>query len=273
MLMDNLVYHYTSLEAMKQIVTKDICFWASRYDHLNDSHEQIWAKEYALNYCCDKGDEKARERIETFFAKYSYILCFCDWPDYRNMWRLYCNDGVGVCLGLDMTILDKISIKNSETDPKHTLDIFRSVYYASKKNIPQAIKYWEDDDVFNIMEEPEDNKMNMCAFIKDKDYDIEYECRYARIRENSKIQCSPYSNGNLLMTGIEDKKDVKYRIRGTKEVVPYLDIHFPHEALKKIIIGYKYHDILENVKFIIKSHLDEYGELYKKVEISESSLY
>ena len=49
--MNNFVHHYTSLDALTGIIGNDICLWASRYDHMNDPHEQIWAKDVVLKYC------------------------------------------------------------------------------------------------------------------------------------------------------------------------------------------------------------------------------
>ena len=273
--MDNLVYHYTTLEALKGIIKDDICLWATRYDHLNDPHEQIWAKDVILNYSKQSPykDSMPEENIEQWFAKYSYILSLCEKADYRNMWRLYCNDGKGVALGLDAEILSSVSKENSFRDPQHSYDVFEKIKYSSKAEVDSAIKYWQEKGTFNrFPNEPFDELMNLSAFIKDEDFDIEHEIRYARIREISTIHVSPKDNesGSIKFKFRKDDTNVKYRVRGEIEIVPYIELHFPANAIKSITIGYGY--CYEDMEAFVRSILDGKGELYKKVCIYPSLL-
>ena len=60
--MDNLVYHYTSIESLKGIIREDkVTFWATRYGYLNDPFEKIWSQKYIqflikneINVCSDQ---------------------------------------------------------------------------------------------------------------------------------------------------------------------------------------------------------------------------
>lgn len=273
--MENLVYHYTSLEAMKGIIGTDLCLWATRYDHLNDPHEQIWADEMVSVYCEKHYVSKdyTLNDLKTMVAKYSYILSLCEIPDYRNMWRLYCNDGLGICIGLDADELSRISCENSYRDPKHHYEVFESVLYSSKKDIVNAVNYWKQEETFNRNpDEPEEELMSMRAFIKDEDFDIEHEIRYACIRENEKVVMSPSDGNNMVyIKAYEDTKEVKYRRRGEEEIVPYLELHFPCNIIKSIIVGYQYE--FEKAKAIIENHLRLYSDSYNHVKIIKSSLY
>ena len=114
--------------------------------------------------------------------------------------------------------------------------------------------------------------MNMCSFIKDDDFDIENEVRYARIRGNHKwkVFLEPDDMKTIKTKGYEDRMNVKYRMRGEKEIVPYIELHFPKETLKKIIVGYQF--IFEDTKPLIKSHLENYSKEYESVVIEPSSL-
>lgn len=273
--MDDYVYHYTSLEALNGIIKNDICLWATRYDHLNDPHEQIWAKGTVLDYCLTLPETKdlSKEHLQKWFAKYSYILSLCDLPDYRNMWRLYCNDGAGACLTFDSSILLEQSQLNSQNDIQHTFDVYDMVTYSSKKNIKSAIDYWLDRGVFKrCSNEPADELMTLCAFIKDDDFDIENEIRYARIRENDFVRAC-YNPNKAIHVDFEfhaDTTDVKYRLRG-KEFVPFIELHFPASALKGITIGYQYD--YKEMKPYIQNILRQYGSTYQHVKIEKSSLY
>lgn len=273
--MDNLVYHYTSLDALKGIIQSKICLWATRYDHLNDPHEQVWAKNVISDYCSQDPyiNYKPTEHFEDWFAKYSYIISFCDIPDYRNMWRLYCNDGKGVCLSFDAEVLAAESQKNTNIDPQHSFDVFEKVYYSSKKTIKDAVEYWRQRGVFNLNHyEPIDELMNLCAFIKDDDFSIENELRYARIREISYIEAlhNSQKEGCIEWKFFHDDNDVKYRNRGELEIVPYIEIQFPPNALKAITIGYQYK--YEELEPYIRSILSSCGNSYKEVIIEPSKL-
>lgn len=273
--MDNLVFHYTTLDALKGIISNDICLWATRYDHLNDPHEQIWAKEVVLSYCSQLPEaiDLTYEHYEKWFAKYSFILSLCELPDYRNMWRLYCNDGVGVCLAFDDNVLLKLSQENTQKDPLHNFDVYNNVIYSSQKGIKTTVDYWLKSGVFKrFSNEPADELMNMCAFIKDDDFNIEYEKRYARIKDNAiiKMQYNAKREEHVETKLIPDISDVKYRMRGN-EVVPYIELHFPASVLKGITIGYKYD--YEGMKPHIQKILDSHGDQFKHVEINSSTLY
>lgn len=273
--MENLVYHYTTLEAMISIIGSDVCMWATRYDHLNDPHEQIWAKDIIIDYCYKNYEMKSLtlEEFSVIYAKFSYILSFCDIPDYRNMWRLYCNDGLGVCLAFDGDLLEEISMKNSFNDPSHCNDKYRHVYYSSKNEISNAVERLKNEEVFKrLTSELEEQFMNMCPFIKDDDFDIENEVRYARIKGNYKcdVFLNPDNVREIKTKGHEDKEGVKYRIRGNKEIIPYIEIHFPKETLKKVIVGYQYD--FEDAKLLINSHLKRYSGEYDHVHIEPSLL-
>ena len=274
--MNNFVHHYTSLDALTGIIGNDICLWASRYDHMNDPHEQIWAKDVVLKYCKNlpEAEGVTDEFIQNWFAKYTYIISLCDIPDYRNMWRLYCNDGLGVCLTFGEEFFEEQSTTNQEKDSMHTFDVYDKVVYASKKEIHKAVDYWIGQGTFKrFSNEPFDEYMNLCAFIKDSDFDIEHEMRYARIRDNTKVSMNynPQKPDSYEETFHSNNLGVKYRTRGRSEVVPYIDIHFPPEILKQITIGYRYKD-KETIDFI-RNHLNKYGESYKSVEILSSSLF
>lgn len=274
--MEDLVYHYTTLEALEGILKDDICLWATRYDHLNDPHEQIWAKSTIMDYCNQHPykDFLPEQDFEEWFAKDTYILSLCDTPDCRNMWRLYCNDGKGICLTLDRGILSEISHKNARNDPQHTYDVFENVLYSSKTDINNAIEYWRKKGVFNRNpDEPIDELMYLCAFIKDKDFEIENEIRYARIRELSHINASynPGIEGGVDYKFNMDDTDVKYRKRGDIEIIPYIELSFPAKTLKSITIGYRYK--YDAVEPFIRNFLNKCGNLYKEVEIKRSTLY
>lgn len=273
MLMENLVYHYTSLDALDGIIGKDnITFWATRYGYLNDIFEKVWSQDYIQSIIKKdlEGTDHSFDIINDLIDRHPYIISFCDIPDYRNMWRLYCNDGLGICICLDSCVLNKIAYENRFTDPGIKQDYFEHVFYCSRKDVPNAINFWQNSEIFNInRNDPDDNIYAMSAFVKCDDYDIENEVRYVRIRDNSPVTVGIDKNSSkIISTPTEDKKDVKYRMRNN-EKVPYLEIVFPSEAIKKIIVGYRYD--FENAKQCIKQVLSKNSVLVD-IEIEKSTI-
>jgi hypothetical protein len=103
------------------------------------------------------------------------------------------------------------------------------VLYSSKKKIESAVEYWQKQKIFNRNpQEPIDELMNLCAFIKDDDFDIENEKRYARIREIFNIKCkyNPIAENKADFEFHMDDKEVKCRLREGTEFVPYMELHF-----------------------------------------------
>ena len=74
--MDNFVYHYTSLDALRGILGKELCLWATHYAYLNDPSEQIWAEGNILKAINKINDHKhdSFQDLKGWFGKESYIM-------------------------------------------------------------------------------------------------------------------------------------------------------------------------------------------------------
>lgn len=272
--MDNLVYHYTSLEALNGIIGKDkVTFWATKYNHLNDPFEKKWTQNYILSIIeNESGSKDSSDTINKLVDRYPYIICFCDMPDYRNMWRLYCKDGLGICIGVNADLLHQVAEKNLHTETKTKQDFFENIIYCSRNNVKQTIHDLDQSGTFNLNKNDKlDNLYIMSAFVKSDDFVIEHEVRYARLRENSQVIVSPNdSTGGIISKALEDTREVKYRMRGANELVPYLEIDFPSHVIERIIVGYGYSDF-NNTRLCIKQILNK-NPLFANLQIEESIL-
>lgn len=272
--MEKYVYHYTSLDALRGIIGEKLCMWATQYDHLNDPSEQIWAEKRIYNAIQNthlyKGDNI--ENLRKWFNNNSYIISLCKKRDYRNMWRLYCGDGRGVCLVLKRKILEKTSLHNMVENPEDQFDIMENVRYADDNHIDDAIKELMKRKAFyNVDEEDASRWMRIPAFIKNSDFIIENEIRYVRLRSVESIRVSyNHENNDMDIIPKMNNHNIKYRMRGT-ELVPYIEILFPASALHEIIVGYETHQ--ETVKTYIESLMEPFNELYKDVLITPSRLF
>lgn len=275
--MEKYVYHYTSTDALRGILGKEVTLWATRYDQLNDPYEKVWAEDIALEYIqsSSKAGDITTDNLRNFMCEYPYILSLCMKPDYRNMWRLYANDGEGVCLVLRENVIKRYSMTNQQKDAENTFDIYAPLKYATEKNRQKTLLeiYDKLKDSF-IDEDKERNIMKSCAFVKHIDFKMEKEIRYARIRsfEQSTISYEPKNEDRISITSKENQKDVKYRMRG-HTIVPYFDITFPSSVLSGIIVGYKYKgDAFENVKKYIENLIQRHHGLYENLNVTPSSL-
>lgn len=271
--MENLVYHYTRLEALSGILRKNLCLWATRYDHLNDPSEQIWAERYALKEIHNKMGYKdiSLPDIRDWLLKTSYIISLCKEPDYRNLWRLYCDDGRGVCLILDKDILRRSSYDKLMNNFKDDFCIIEDVEYASEKSIEYAINKMAKKKSFDIVdEEAASQLMRVVPFIKNDDFSIEKETRFAVLRDFDKISISPGASNMEISTEVfPNEHNVRYRMRGN-ELVPYLEIEFPPESLKGFILGYEVDE--ESAKEYINKLIEPLPGVYN-IRIEMSKLY
>lgn len=114
-----MLYHYTSLEALKSILReatteKGICFWATRFDCFADKDEYRLGIE-VIKRLLPKLEERLNpdRRLSSSFEidgiigdvtlPYPYIVSFTDRNDNGYLWEEYATKETGVVLGLDGT--------------------------------------------------------------------------------------------------------------------------------------------------------------------------
>lgn len=273
--MARLVYHYTSLDALRGILGENVCLWATKYNHLNDPSEQIWAENLVLKSIKEQNgysDEDFAE-IKDFLDKKSYILSLSKKRDDRNMWRLYCNDGKGVCLVLDRDILTKQAYRMTCENPSDTFCILEDVEYASRKTIKEAVSKCYKKESFHLADEEDANKqMKVIPFIKNDDFRIESEVRCAILKEVDRktYHYDPITDSPRKGEIHRNTTGVKFRMRGN-DLIPYMDVLFPVKALKGLILGYEVNE--HNAKAYINSLIYPYKSLYKNIFINISSLF
>lgn len=271
--MENLVYHYTCLDALRGILRDRLFFWATRYDHLNDPSEQIWAESFVIDEVKNRMGyhEFSATDIQAWLSKDSYIISLSRKRDSRNMWRLYCNDGHGVCLILDRNELMQSALKKMNNNFKDYYCIIEDVNYCSEDRVRNAIDKCLNKKVFNIVEEEEASQwMRIVPFIKNKDFDVEHETRFAILRDFEHISIDRDPTSEVITTEIfTNNQDVKYRMRGN-ELIPFIEVDFPISSLKGIILGYEVDE--KSANEYITSLVKPYRDLYQ-IKIIPSELF
>ncbi len=248
-----MIFHYTSIASLDGIVREDsICLRATHYQHLNDKIEVVWCQE-SLRELCDELKDISDEDFQLYHST-PYIISFCNTNDDFNMWRLYGNDGNGIMLCFDHELLQAVSKNKAETS-------LGKVLYSNNENRKE--KYQQASQIYDIqtVNDPVEDRFAACAFVKKDSYQIENEERFVIIKDQGIF----FQNGEFITA--ESKNGIKHRMRGS-ELVPFIEVPFPIEILKAIVVGYGLD--FEKAKKGITKIFEQYGKAYQNVQIKKS---
>lgn len=224
-----LLYHYTTLSALIGILgEKEICFWGSRYDSMNDPGDYLFAK----NIIIPKAKEWCEENIgideeieDSQF--YPYIVSFSELGDNLNLWRMYHGE---VCLELDGDL-----IRNACT--KEGIQFSKCSYSGNTEEelqkaiaeVGQQINIYDDDDLDFLKE--------CCVFIKHKDYESEREWRmYKSDFDGCIASFFPVTKKVLFRDISEIPQDVQVKGVSNNDLILYKEFKFDKDILKGILI-------------------------------------
>lgn len=228
------LYHYTSLDALTGILQRDnLCFWATRYDNLNDPAEQILAEQVILpklqtSLKGTKYESKIRDGESN--RAYPYIVSFSKKKDHLDMWRLY---NAEVALVVDLDTLERI--ENGVL--KY---IVREVKYVSNED------EINEDEIHRAAEQilASSDQTNgvvdtfytfVFPFIKHEQYSIEEEVRLVS-SDYDGFTFTAKEHGEANITDIEIPEGVKCRGVRNKMLLLYKEFKIPKQKLKKLVI-------------------------------------
>jgi len=231
----DIIYHYTSLDALINILKPDrnekIYFWASHAEFLNDPLEYKFAlsllKPSLEKY--ERENSKHEELSKTLPANFGirllelapgepFLLSLSELPDDLSMWRAYGANGSGVSIGLDKNMLEKLGGGGNCN--------FLKCSYIEEENIVEMSNFWNSiyDALPDFIKEGSiDGKyalnffkiLSHCFRLKNKSYSSEIEWRFCRY---------------------EWKENINYRMKNGL-VVPYSKLPFDKNIIREIWIG------------------------------------
>ncbi|MBQ1734783.1 MAG: DUF2971 domain-containing protein, partial [Lachnospiraceae bacterium] len=268
--MDECVYHYCSLDVFDKIITNKTLRMTD-VRQMNDSAEVVHIVpmvkriilEYYKNYPVDQVGAAIDEAINKLLGEgtgnfLSLAACFSEYPDLLDQWRGYGDDGMGVSIGFDRAVLERIASKNSPFE-------FCKVHYSLKAPesfIRETIKRTEkvfDMDLYKSFSSLELNIQVIVSYVfeqgavffKKNDFRNEMESRLALTacaRHGGFIELTHpilqlngkgfYSLGENALVSLSD---LSYFIKG-KQVRTYMDLGFSkvaNQLIKKVTIGPK----------------------------------
>lgn len=273
--MSNTLAHYTSLDAMLNIIRGDgLHFRATHFTKLNDSLEFKWPYE-ALKEKVKKLEGMTDEEVSLCYEKFPYVISLSDEKDDHLLWHLYGKCGYGVSM-----VLDKELLKKNPTDligefnNNGNRHVLLNMKYANEYNRLSVLSEIEENYVnegYGTVNDDSDDAFICCSFLKRDEWQCEKEVRYAVIRDKTvHAHYNPESESKCDMSGSEDIHDVKYYARGS-EFVPYLDVFLPKKALTAIVVGSRLN--FEETKSNIENALHELGGGYENVDIVKSKTF
>lgn len=260
------IYHHTSFNALKSIVTDTgLNFRASKYSNYTNG-EYEWIKDKA-NVAIQEMCEELGEPFDSDPMEFNpYIICFCKENLSRKMWLNYADRGNGVQIGINKDIVSNSSLK--ERNP----DVFVPCVYMAKEEsedkvcVKAAIKHIYDECKFESDNYQDDLSVS-ASCLKQEEFEYEKEYRYMIPKYDHTI-ISKDEKGEVLEQEIENLENVE--IDGIKKYTYQL---FPKEALVSVVLGYSTTDEqLEEVR----RYLDDCGYDLGKIRpgrVEEKELY
>lgn len=249
--MTKTLYHYTSFNAFKSIVThKGLNFRASRYSNYeNEEYEWIKNKAYiAVKEMCQEQGVSFEDDPLGFNP---YIICFCKEGLSKEMWYRYADEGHGIQIGVAAGELLNKSL------PDQNPDVFVECTYISEEEsedntcLKRAINQIYTG--YKVKSDIQDDLLLCASCIKQNKFEYEKEYRYM-IPQYNEIHASLDKNREVFLSEeMENDQDVE--VNGDQK---YRYKSFPKETLVSVRLGYSMTDEqLEEVRqYLINSGYD-----------------
>lgn len=268
-----ILYHYTSIEALfGGIIVKDrpnpnkeICLWASNCRYMNDPKEfstGIRLAHEMLDIPSNESIQVASEQIK----EYIYIISFSSAGDCLPMWGMYGQNGHGLALGFDTTVIKTNFILSKCVYATDENKKWLKEEISKLKHVPND--WWKQLEVENILSNFFESFGNLLGvyillWSLGKHPAYEYEKEERAIFQIMK----DVHNQDTQDSSEPNKKTIKYRLRGNL-IVPYIELYLPKSALKEIWIGPN-NDMKRAVQSL-RTYLDYMG--FNEVEIKQSKV-
>lgn len=262
-----LLYHYTKIDAVINIIQNGLCFWGFRYDSMNDPTDCIFAKEKILPKL---QQSLPIENRNDYLDIYPYIVSFCKKRDFDIMWRLYQAE---VALVIDS---DKFPFEEwNKSGPISESTLFGEVMYATEDAIDSVAKeLYEKRPIILTNASIDEYQLYVLPFIKSEAYRVEDEYRLAKVDYNApSTQYNPKSPDNFDIYEYERPNDIKCFSSKDGQLRLYKEFQLPKECLVEIII----HSFDEEKFKIQKKHFElwllQNGFSLQDIKIEQTQSY
>lgn len=264
--MKEIAYHYTTIEALFEILKKVewnkqseeryLTFWASSIYAMNDPQEFMLGYKILQESLLPKIENKLKikedhlklsnlakklgyndnnkwnkELIEQIYTKHEipFIVSFSNNKDFLPMWKEYANDGKGVCLCFNNQEYIIDDLKNIDVDFRFNLHAQNVSYSNDDESVEKVLysMYRKSYDEYRNDKNTKQKQKMLSAFVTMAVTTTPY----------FKHRAYQYENEVRLIKFKKDHDDVKYRISKKGRLIPYIEIPVKLNYLEQIIIG------------------------------------
>lgn len=236
---DKPAYHYTSVEALFQIV-KSKRFRLSNIFFMNDAMEVEWCFNLAREIMLSQNPSTFApliERTQERGFQHVFCGCFSRLKDDLSQWRGYADDGQGVAIEVDVTeiakantaYIEKLDVIYSKTKQKAGLDRILKAFLTPIKKGTLAARVGERLKIAHSYFQLSDYAVRC----KNPAFSSEKEVRLVlRTTEMSADNVWRYDEelAHKFPNGID------FRLRG-RTLVPFVEIEMPLSAIRRIWLG------------------------------------
>ena len=261
---EGMLYYYCSMKTFISIIEKG-SVWLRDLRDMNDPNEMMlgnedWAQNILMAYETNKfrfeyngkkdsegmWDYLMNSRIKKALRQYSlydkiyYAICFTSSCDALSLWRMYADNGHGVCLAFDKSITEEYVRQTTGSDKYKLLEIeygeTRNIKETIAKNMLEEIKSEYNDqerngDIKKDIEEIIGENINTnWAKYKDKAYADEKETRLVYSIDS----CYECDNGYNFKPEFLNKIVVS---TNDGKIDPHIEVNADVLGLKEVILG------------------------------------
>jgi hypothetical protein len=268
--MSDIIWHYTSMEAMLQIVRNRSLFFSSAA-YLNDSREIAWVEHILKNrLSVDDGLDTNKMKhlsgcalsTEVAIRASPFIASFSMQPDQLSQWRAYADDGKGIAIGFRkdwlLENLDELYTNKGLTILRQrveylAVDALPTVIYEAFQRICA-----ENREYYRY--ECDDWPINMDAnyFLKNAAFQEEEEYRIC------------YLSGVCAMNASNIPPE-QFRTSHDGRIVPYVELSLAKQTSKLPIVGLVLGPRNVNSVDMVWRFMFSHGNMTPEIEVSKAT--
>lgn len=217
-----LLYHYTFLQNLYNIVKPNGLIWLARYYKYFNEKDYEWIRNEAQPIVLEICKEHNWSFDPDLQMLRPYIISFCKSPNSEYMWKYFGNDNHGVNLVISEDVLRKEATLLSENPSIIILGEYIKAKWTRTELKKSILKIAESKLLHNCHDE--DRMLFATIGLLRNHYWRQKEIRYITIEKNfAKVE---YNNGEITLIPYEVPKSEYDKF-----------ISFPKDLLHRVILG------------------------------------
>lgn len=268
---NNIIYHYTTIEALQGMLFGNKELWLGDSSFMNDTKELTEFIDRLKNEIISSVHNIDKEKCKSFFQKvyecakknYPYIMSFSKRRDDAAQWERYANNAKGICIGFYKNKLD--SLKRKIKEPFFLQTVFYDFNVRKHKHFDCVKNYICDSDLdpFTNEESLIENIVATACSFKNVSFSAEDEIRAIILYVDSPSE--------FVRVKFEIRNGVikKYAKIKWYDVCKKLELNI-QDLISEIIIGPRSQQKIDILKEYLS--LNDYDDLALKVKNSECPL-